>query len=84
MDIGWKLLSTASILVTGTLVHKAIDSGWKAATGHEPPKDPDDHGVSMTEVILFAIVSGAVVEVSRRLALRGASKWYGGPVDKHA
>jgi hypothetical protein len=84
MDIGWKMLSSASILVTGVLVHKVIDKGWEMTTGRQPPKDPDDIGVSMKEVVAFALVSGAVVELTRRLVLRGAAKAYGGTADKYA
>lgn len=84
MDIGWKLVSTASILVTGVVVHKVLDKGWEMATGHQPPKDPDDHDVSMGEVVAFALISGAIVELTRRLVLRGAAKAMGGPADKHA
>ncbi|MHB1064119.1 MAG: DUF4235 domain-containing protein [Georgenia sp.] len=88
MDIGWKLVSAGSLLVAGLVTHKVLNIGWKAVTGHTPPQDPDDPAVDLWEVVVFAAVSGALVGLSRQLALRSASKWYGGPgsrqVDRHA
>jgi len=83
MDIGWKIVSTGSAVVAGILANKLLDVGWKAVTGHAPPGDDgDDPGVSFTEIVVFAAVSGAVVGLSRQLAQRGAAKWYGGPVEQ--
>ncbi|WP_448073723.1 DUF4235 domain-containing protein [Georgenia yuyongxinii] len=82
MDIGYRIVSTGALLLAGVVTHKVLDLGWRAVTGHEPPQDPDDPGVKMWEVITFAAVSGALVGLSRQLALRGAAKWYGGPAAK--
>ena len=79
MDIGWRAVSGGSFLLAGLLTNKILDVGWKAVTGHEPPHDPDDPGVALWEVLTFAVVSGALVGLTRQLALRGASKFYGGP-----
>jgi hypothetical protein len=85
MDIGWKIVSTGSAVVAGLLANKLLDLGWKAVTGHEPPGDDhDDPAVSITEIVVFAAVSGAVIGLSRQLAQVGAAKWYGGPVQEKA
>lgn len=84
MDIGWKIVSTGSAVLAGLLANKLLDVGWKAVTGHNPPGDDDDPAVSLTEVIVFAAVSGAVIGLSRQLAQTGAAKWYGGPVENKA
>lgn len=78
MDIGWKVVSGGSAVVAGLVANKLLNVGWKVVTGHEPPKDDED--VHLAEVVVFAAVSGAVVAAARQLALRGAAKWYGGPV----
>jgi len=82
MDIGWKIVSTGSAVLACVLADKLLDLGWKAVTGHEPPGDDNDPAVSLTEVVVFAAVSGAVIGLSRQLAQTGAAKWYGGPVEK--
>ncbi|HLT83344.1 MAG TPA: DUF4235 domain-containing protein [Phototrophicaceae bacterium] len=85
MDIGWKIVSAGSAVVAGLLANKVLDVGWKLVTGHNPPGDDDnDPAVSLTEIVVFAAVSGAVVGLARQLAQTGAAKWYGGPVEKRA
>ncbi|MPV36445.1 DUF4235 domain-containing protein [Georgenia subflava] len=82
MDIGWKIVSTGATIGATLLTTRIVAAGWKALTGHEPPTDEDDPAVEVWEVIAFTVVSGAVLGLARHLALRGATKWYGGPVDK--
>jgi hypothetical protein len=82
MDIGQRVVTTGALLVSGLVARKVLDVGWKAVTGHEPPQDPDDPGVKMWEVVVFAAVSGALVGLTRQLATRSAAKWYGGSAAK--
>ncbi|MFD1718782.1 DUF4235 domain-containing protein [Georgenia deserti] len=82
MDIGWKVVSTAATVGATMVATKAITTGWKVITGHAPPVDEDDPEVELWEAVAFAAVSGALLGLARHLALRGATKWYGGPVDK--
>ncbi|GAA4427559.1 hypothetical protein GCM10023169_27730 [Georgenia halophila] len=82
MDIGWKLVSTVATIGATMVTTKVVTAGWRAATGHEPPVDEDDPEVEWWEVLAFTVVSGALLGVARHFALRGATKWYGGPVDK--
>ncbi|MDO5726553.1 MAG: DUF4235 domain-containing protein [Bowdeniella nasicola] len=78
MDIGWKLVSAGSMAVASALASKVVTIGWKAVTGHQPPEDPQDPSVRLAEVLTFAVISGALMGLSKQLALAGASKWYGG------
>lgn len=78
MDIGWKIVSAGSMAIAGMVASKVVNVGWKAVTGHNPPEDPEDPGVRMAEVLTFALISGALMGLSRQLALTGASRWYGG------
>ncbi|MDO4607141.1 MAG: DUF4235 domain-containing protein [Bowdeniella nasicola] len=84
MDIGWKIVSAGSMAVAGMVASKVVNVGWKAITGHNPPEDPEDPGVRMAEVLTFALISGALMGLSRQLALTGASRWYGGKNDYEA
>lgn len=84
MDIGWKIASTVAPLVASAAVTKAVDKVWDKVTGHKPPVDPDEPDVDLKEVLIFALVSGALIGVARQLALRQASKWYGTPAQKAA
>ena len=84
MDIGWKLVSAGSVAIATFAATKVVNVGWKMVTGHEPPEDPDDPGVRLAEVIAFAAISGALMGLTRQLALVGASRWYGGDEREHA
>lgn len=82
MDIGWRALSTGATIAATFITTKALAAGWTAVTGRQPPLDEDDPDVEWWEVIAFTVVSGAVLGLARHLALRGATKVYGGPVEK--
>lgn len=83
MDIGWKVVSAGAGLAAGVVSNKLLDLTWRAVTGHRPPTDDDEgHAYSALEVIVFAAVSGAVVAVTRQLALQAADKWYGPAISK--
>jgi len=77
-----KLVGTAAALAAAWVAQQVISQGWKAKTGHKPPKpdDEDDHG--LTELVLATAVTGAVVAVARVLATRGAAKFTASKDDK--
>ncbi|ROR72677.1 DUF4235 domain-containing protein [Bogoriella caseilytica] len=81
MDIGWKLVSTGATLGATVVTSKVVGLGWKAVTGHEAPVNTDDPDLELWEVVAFAAVSGALLGLTRHLALRQAAKWYGGDRD---
>ncbi|WP_345036621.1 DUF4235 domain-containing protein [Georgenia daeguensis] len=82
MDIGWRVVSSGATLAATVLTTKAVTAGWKAVTGKDAPVDEDDPEVEWWEVIAFTVVSGALLGLARHFALRGATKFYGGPVEK--
>lgn len=83
MNIGWKVLSAGAGLAAGFVANKILDVGWRAVLGHRPPTDDADiETYSVAEVIVFAAVSGAVIAVTRQLALQAADKWYGPVIDQ--
>ena len=62
-----------SALVVGSLAKKAITFGWKRVTGKEPPTDPQDPDVALTEALAWSIVVGVGVEAARLLATRAVT-----------
>ena len=42
----WTVFSVVSALVAAALAKKALDTGWKAATGKHPPENPADPDVA--------------------------------------
>ncbi|MGN6472083.1 MAG: DUF4235 domain-containing protein, partial [Mycobacteriales bacterium] len=58
------------------LAKKALDSGWKAATGKQPPENPADPDVDVWEAITWAAISGTFVALAKMLAQRRAAGYY--------
>jgi hypothetical protein len=72
----WTAFSLVSALVAAAVARKALDTGWKAATGKHPPENPADPDVQMGEAIAWAVVTGAFVALARMLAQRRAASYY--------
>ncbi|HEX7537259.1 MAG TPA: DUF4235 domain-containing protein [Dermatophilaceae bacterium] len=72
----WKVLGTGAAVGAAVVARKLLTSGWIAVTGREPPENPEDPEVSWQEAVGWAVVSGAVIEVSRLVATRQAAAYY--------
>lgn len=68
--------SVLAALVAATVARKGLHAFWKSATGKEPPSDPADPEVDLTEALLWAAVSGTLIAVVRMLATRRAAGYY--------
>lgn len=68
-----KLAVMVSALVVGSLAKKAIAFGWKRVTGKEPPSDPQNPDVALTEALAWSILVGVGVEAVRLLATRAVT-----------
>lgn len=76
MSKAWSAMSLGAALGSATVAKKALNGGWKKATGKEPPANPADPDVDLWEAILWAAVSGTFVAVVKMLASRQAAKYY--------
>lgn len=76
MPSPWTFIRLAALLAAGALVERVVVSGWRAASGHTPPVDPEDIDTHTGEVVLYAVLSGALIALARVLAIRGAAKAY--------
>jgi thiazole synthase ThiGH ThiG subunit len=72
----WTVFSLVAALGAAAVARKALDSGWKAATGKHPPDNPADPDVHMAEAVAWAVVTGACVALARMLAQRRAASYY--------
>jgi hypothetical protein len=72
----WTVLSLVSALGAATVAKKALNTGWKAATGKQPPENPADPDVRMAEAVAWAAVSGTFVALARMLAQRRAANYF--------
>ena len=75
-DFAWAAASALILLASSIVAEKVVAAGWKAATGRPAPQDDDQVlNYRLGEVVAFAIVSGAVMSLTRQLTLRQAAKW---------
>ncbi len=72
----WAAFSVVAALLAATVARKGLSASWKAATGKEPPANPADPEVALSEALLWAAVSGTLVAVARMLAARRAADYY--------
>ena len=72
----WTVFSVVSALIAAAVAKKALDTGWKAATGKHPPVNPADPDVAMGEAVIWAAVSGTFIALARMLAQRRAADYY--------
>lgn len=73
-----KLIGMGVTLGAAWVAHKVVDTAWEKARGHKPPApDSTDEDVNFSEVAAAAVITGAIVALSRVLATRGAAKLIG-------
>ncbi len=76
--VEWKVVSTASGLLAGALVRKALAWAWGrfSPSEHEPPLNPADRDIGWGEAITWSIAAGVGVGVARVVSDRlAASGW---------
>jgi hypothetical protein len=72
----WTVFSLVAALGAAAVAKKALNTGWRAATGKQPPENPADPDVRMGEAVAWAMVSGTFVALARMLAQRRAAGYY--------
>lgn len=72
----WSAFSLVAALGAASVAKKALDGGWKAATGKQPPANPADPDVDVWEAVAWAAASGTFVALAKMLAQRRAAGYY--------
>ena len=72
----WSAFSLVAALGSAAVAKKALDGGWKAATGKQPPANPADPDVDFWEAVAWAAASGTFVALAKMLAQRKAAGYY--------
>ena len=79
MDISWKIVNGVALAGAAFAANSLVKTGWKLVTGHKPPTSGEEElQARMIEVLAFGAISGLVMAATRRAAMAGANKWYGG------
>ncbi|MCY7402298.1 MAG: DUF4235 domain-containing protein [Nocardioides sp.] len=72
----YSAFSLAAALGAAAVAKKGLNTSWRAATGKNPPANPADPDVKMSEAVLWAAISGTLIAVARMLATRRAANYY--------
>jgi hypothetical protein len=75
-SMGWRLLGGISAVLAGIAVRKLLVTGWRQATGDNPPANPAAPGTRWREAIPYALASGAAMGLARLVATRKAADYY--------
>lgn len=78
-DTGVLVSVTGAVLAVavGWVARRALDTAWRRARGHRPPRPGDDGAV--TEVVVAAALTAALAALAQVLGRRGARRWLKGP-----
>ncbi|MDO5034434.1 MAG: DUF4235 domain-containing protein [Actinomycetaceae bacterium] len=77
MNLTYKLATAGALALAGIIANQVVDKGWKLATGHPSPQGEDEDQAKFAELMVFAVVSGVLVSITRRYALKGTKKFFG-------
>lgn len=72
----WSLATTGAAIGGGIVAKKVAEGGWKFITGNDSPANPEDPDTDWIEAIAFALVSGAIVQLTRMLVNRQSTRVY--------
>ena len=75
-SMAWKGISGVGVVLATLAAEKALQIGWQAVTGKEPPAIPEDPHSRWRKPLVWAMVSGAVVGAARLFAARAAAAAY--------
>src|SRR4051794_27800549 len=72
----WSVFSIVATLGAVALAKRVVDRIWRTATGKNPPVNPADPDVDVTEAVLWAAFSGTTVGLVRMIVQRKAALYY--------
>ncbi|QDO90102.1 DUF4235 domain-containing protein [Ornithinimicrobium ciconiae] len=75
-NLMWKIMAAGAAVGASVVARKLTDGTWKFVSGGDSPTNPEDPDIDIKEAIAFAVLSGAIVGLSRMVANRQATKLY--------
>jgi hypothetical protein len=70
--IAWIAASAGAASLTGSIVQRALEKGWRTVADEPPPDNLTARGAGLSRVLLWTAGTAAVVSVAQVLAARGA------------
>lgn len=77
-----KLLTAGAVALAGLVAGKVLEKGWSLVTGHDAPIDFDDGETTISEFVIYAAVSGAVLALARAATQNRTKKMFVAAAEK--
>lgn len=72
-DTAWALVATGAAVAGAMAARAVLRSGWRAAAGEDPPRNPASSSTGWAEALLWSAAAGAAIGMMRVVARRGAA-----------
>ena len=72
----WKLMDRGATLGAAVLARRLSALTWQTATRRKPPSDTNHPDNDIREVVAWAVLGGAIVELTRAMVHRGAATYW--------
>jgi hypothetical protein len=73
-DIGTRVFNSLTTMASGFIARKLVTFAWTKITGKEPPTNPEDPRVALTEALTWSVLTGVTVAAFRLLAIRAVAR----------
>ncbi len=70
----WSVATTGAMIGGGIVAKKIAEGGWTFITGKEPANNPADPDTDWAEAVVFALITGAIVQFAKILVNRESTK----------
>ncbi len=79
----WNLGTTTAAILGAAAAKKVSEVVWKKVGGHNTPEDPADPAMNWGQTILFAALSGTLVQLIRVAIKRQSTRTYINATGQH-
>ena len=72
----WKLMDRGATIGAGLVARRVSSLTWQTATRRKPPADTNHPDNDIREVVAWAVIGGAIVELTKALVHRSAATYW--------
>ena len=72
----WKLMDRGATIGAGLLARRLSSLTWQTATRRKPPADTNHPDHDVREVVAWAVIGGAIVELTKAMVHRGTATYW--------
>jgi hypothetical protein len=73
-DVSTKVYKMMTTMAAAFVARKILTFGWTKVTGKEPPTNPEDPRVALTEALTWSLLTGVVIAAVRLIATRAVAR----------